>query len=81
MDRRAGQKEGRKGVKVKSLQYVVVALVALILLCAATYGIYQGKRWFNYRFGYQDQVRAEIAPLEQRVAKLEARVKELEARK
>ena len=63
------------------MKAIATLVGALILIAALWYGGWQLSRWWNYKFGYESKVQAEvqkqIAPLEKRVAELEQEVKSL----
>jgi cytochrome oxidase assembly protein ShyY1 len=60
----------------------IASVIGLLLVIAAMwYGGWQLSRWWNYKFGYESKVQAEVqkqvAPLEKRVTELEQEVNKL----
>ena len=42
---------------------LVIAVVGISLVCALFYGMFQLKRWWNYKWGYQNQVSETICEM------------------
>jgi high-affinity Fe2+/Pb2+ permease len=57
------------------MKQIAGLLAALVVIGLLWYGGWQLSRWWNYKFGYESKVQAEvqkqIAPLEKRVEALE----------
>jgi hypothetical protein len=63
------------------MKNILVVLLVISILVAASYGGYKLNRWANYKFGYKSLVQKEFKPLEKKVADLETRIIALENNK
>lgn len=53
-----------------------LAVISVIGILA--FGGWHLKRWFNYEFGYKDQIQTEIEPLRKEIEELKKRIEILE---
>lgn len=71
-------------VKKKGPSTLTVNLIAWPIIIALAGGIgliaWQVKRWVNWEYGYEDQVKEIIEPLQDQINRLEKRVMDLENR-
>jgi hypothetical protein len=55
-----------------------VIILALFVVIGLAIGGWYVKRWFNWKYGYEENVAQQVEPLEKRVSELEKRVEKLE---
>lgn len=71
-------------VKEKGPSTLTVNLIAWPIIIALAGGIgliaWQVKRWVNWEYGYEDQVKEIIEPIQDQINRLEKRVMDLENR-
>ena len=71
-------------VKEKGPSTLTVNLIAWPIIFALVGGIgfiaWQVKRWVNWEYGYEDQVKEIIGPIQDQINRLEKRVQDLEKR-
>lgn len=60
------------------MKQILALLAVLALVIAIIYGSWQLKRWWNYKFGYQSHVQAEVQtalkPVLERISVLESNI-------
>lgn len=68
-------------VEDNDMKTITAWLAAVVVIGLLWYGGFQISRWWNYKFGYESKVQAEVqkqlAPLEKRVTELEQEVSKL----
>lgn len=69
--------------KITTVDVVVTAAIAAIILLVA-YGGWQAKKWWNWKWSYEeharDEIRNELEPLKKELADLKERMTVLEKR-
>jgi len=60
-------------MKTTIINFTIIAAIVLLI-----WGGYRVDRWINYKLGYEDYVKKDMAPIENRLSTIEERLDKLE---